>query len=133
MADFLFAALSVSRPAGMDLPAFIQLGMLVRRQAGIDRLERVLVQTPANPSQEALRNHALQALRRAQQRLLSNVLQQMPVGAGGVDLPMKSIDAAMGKLKLDTRSAPTEQQSLEQAVLEVWTLSEALTPSSNAA
>jgi glutamate dehydrogenase len=136
MADFLFAALSVSRPAGMDLPSFIQIGMVVRRQAGIDRLESVLTHTQVSPAQEALRSHALQVLRRAQQRLLAQVLQQIPANvkatAGGADKPGKSVEQVMSKLKLASR-ATGEQQGFEQAVLDVWSLSEAVSSSGGAA
>jgi glutamate dehydrogenase len=132
MADFLFAALSVPRPAGMDLPSFIRIGMAVRRQAGIDGLERVLVQTPAKAAQEALRNHALHALRRAQQRLLTQVLQQTPVGVGA-DAPASSVEQVMSKLNGARNVTPAEAQGLEQAVLAVWALSEAVSPSSDAA
>ena len=130
MADFLFAALSVQRPAGLSLPAFIQLGMAVRRQAGIDRLERVLTHTPVTTSQEGLRSHALQVLRRAQQRLLTQVLQQMPVSADGADIPEKSVKQVIGKLKLAPQGEP---QGFEQAVLNVWSLSEAVSPANGAA
>jgi glutamate dehydrogenase len=129
MADFLFAALSVSRPAGMDLPAFIQVGMAVRRQAGIDRLERVLTHTQVSAAQEALRSHALQVLRRAQQRLLTQVLQQMPASlataAGGAEMPEKSVEQVMSKLRLAPPQA-NGQHGFEQAVLDVWSLSEAV-------
>jgi glutamate dehydrogenase len=130
MADFLFAALSVSRPAGMSLPAFIQVGMAVRRQAGIDRLERVLTHTQVGAAQEALRSHALQVLRRAQQRLLTQVLQQMPVSAGGGEMSEKSVEQVMSKLKLAPQ--PAGQHGFEQAVLDVWSLSEAVSPSNGA-
>ena len=105
MADFLFAALSVVRPAAMSLPDFLQIGMHLRSQSGIDRLERALMEQCADMSQEALRVHALQALRRAQQRLLAQALENkssiLPAPVGG--------------------DAPT----LEQAVLAVWAISEA--------
>ena len=118
MADFLFAALSVPRPAGMGLAAFLQVGMHLRRQAGIDGLERVLMQTPGNHAQEALRGHALQALRRAQQRLLAQVLQQ--------DGKADAVGSVLGKLKLNGSVGMAQAQpSLENAVLEVWALSEA--------
>jgi len=128
MADFLFAALSVQRPSGMTLPAFIQIGMSVRRQSGIDRLERVLTQSAVTKEQEGLRSHALQSLRRAQQRLLSLVMTQMPVSAGGAALPEKSVEQVMAKLKFAPRAADA-QPTLEQAVLDAWSLSEALSSS----
>jgi glutamate dehydrogenase len=125
MADFLFAALSVPRPAGMDLTSFIQIGMAVRGQAGIDRLERVLTQTPASTSQEALRGHALQALRRAQQRLMAQVLQKATAGVADREPPASLVGQAMHRLKIEAQ-ALAEAPSLEQAVLAAWTLSEAV-------
>jgi glutamate dehydrogenase len=118
MADFLFAALSVPRPTDMALPAFLQVGMRLRHQTGIDGLERMLMQSQSNPSQEALRGHALQALRRAQQRLLGRVLQSMPVNAE------RAVETVIGQLKIDGHGN-SNVASLEHAVLDVWTLSEA--------
>ena len=74
VATFLFAAVSVQRPAGMSLAQFLQVGMALRGQAGIDTLERGLKLAPHSKSQEQLRNYAMQALRRTQQRLLMQVL-----------------------------------------------------------
>jgi glutamate dehydrogenase len=110
MADFLFAALSVARPAAMSLPDFLRLGMELRSQTGIDRLERVLMEKSSDPAQEALRLHALQALRRAQQRLLLQALQNK-----------RGSTAA----RIDVESAVGPAPTLEQAVLEAWTISEA--------
>src|SRR5262249_51493272 len=78
IADFLFAGVAVRRQDGMTLPQLLRLGMTLRHEAGIDGLERILLHAPANASQQALRDHALQALRRAQQRLLARVLQSPP-------------------------------------------------------
>jgi glutamate dehydrogenase len=126
IADFLFAGLSVPRPDGMTLPQFLQLGMALRRQVGIDGLERVLMHAQANASQEPLRDHALQALRRAQQRLLMRVLQQVPVGSKPDDNPAAVVEALMAKLKVGARTAnDTAAENLEHAVLDVWALSEA--------
>ena len=113
MADFLFAALSVSRPAAMSLPDFLKLGMELRSQTGIDRLERVLMERSAAPetaAHEGLRLHALQALRRAQQRLLIQALQNK-----------RSRTVARSGAEATASTTPT----LEQAVLEAWTISEA--------
>ncbi len=126
MADFLFAALSVPRPAEMALPAFLQLGMRLRHQAGIDGLERVLMQSQGIPAQEALRGHALQALRRAQQRLLGRVLQQMPVNMDG------AVETVISQLKINGHG-DRNLASLEHAVLDVWTLSEAASSTAAAA
>jgi glutamate dehydrogenase len=132
IADFLFAGLSVPRPAGMSLPQFLQLGMMLRRQAGIDDLERVLMRAPANAAQEPLRDHALQALRRTQQRLLTRVLQQAPVGGGQAGDTAKTVEALMAKLKLGARAArDAAPQDIEHAVLHVWTLSEAVASASD--
>lgn len=126
LADFLFAGLSVARPADMSLPQFLKLGMALRRQVGIDGLERVLMHTTATASQEALRDHALQALRRAQQRLLTYVLQQAPTGTAQADNPAALVESLIARFKLSSRAADTAaQQNLEHAVLDVWALSEA--------
>ncbi|HYC43238.1 MAG TPA: NAD-glutamate dehydrogenase domain-containing protein [Noviherbaspirillum sp.] len=126
IADFLFAGLSVPRPDGMSLTQFLKLGMALRREAGIDGLERVLMHAPASATQEPLRDHALQALRRAQQRLLMRVLQQAPAGAKPSDDPASVVAVLINKLKVGARMASTSgQQNLELAVLDVWALSEA--------
>ncbi len=122
IADFLFAGLTVPRPEGMDLSHFLQLGMTFRRQVGIDGLERVLLQAPTNASQEPLRDHALQALRRAQQCLLMRVLQA-PVGGQPTDNPSAVVEALMRKLKAGRAQTTL---NLEHAVLGVWALSEAV-------
>jgi len=134
IADFLFAGLSVPRPEGMSLAQFLQLGMALRRQAGIDGLERVLMHAPASASQEPLRDHALQALRRAQQRLLMRVLQQAPVNAKATLDPASIVDALIHKLKVGARMAgAASMQNLELAVLDVWALSEAASAPADAA
>ncbi|HYD59204.1 MAG TPA: NAD-glutamate dehydrogenase domain-containing protein [Noviherbaspirillum sp.] len=131
-ADFLFAGLSVPRPDGMSLTQFLKLGMALRRQAGIDGLERVLMHAPATATQEPLRDHALQALRRAQQRLLMRVLQQAPANARPED-PASVVTALINKLKVGARAASTGgQQNLELAVLDVWALSEAASSTTDA-
>ena len=125
IADFLFAGLSVPRPDGMSLTQFLKLGMALRRQAGIDGLERVLMHAPASVTQQPLRDHALQALRRAQQRLLMRVLQQAPANTRPED-PAAVVAALINKLKVGARMASAgSQQNLELAVLDVWALSEA--------
>jgi glutamate dehydrogenase len=117
MADFLFAALSVPRPAGMSLTVFLQAGMQLRRQSGIDLLERALTQQAASPAQDGLRSHALQALRRAQQRLLTQVLPQLAADPSGV------IAAAIAQLNLARVPADA---GLESAVLQAWSLADAV-------
>jgi glutamate dehydrogenase len=125
MADFLFAALTVARPAGLSLPAFLQIGMNLRSRAGIDGLERALTQSPITAPQEPLRNHALQALRRAQQRLLAQVLRQMP-NAAPAAIANGVVENVVNKLQLNGHAgADPAQTSLEQAVLDAWALSEA--------
>jgi len=131
IADFLFAGLSVPRPDGMSLPQFLKLGMTLRRQIGIDGLERVLMHAPASASQEPLRDHALQALRRAQQRLLMRVLQQTPANAKPSDNPAALVDALINKLQVGARAADSAQ-NLEHAVLDVWALSEAASATTDA-
>jgi glutamate dehydrogenase len=123
IADFLFASLSVRRPDGMDLPTFLRLGLALRRQAGIAGLERILLQSPANDAQAPLRDHALLALRRAQQRLLMRVLHMAP--ADGIGDPAILVAALIDKLKVSARVAERPDGDLEHAVLDVWTLSEA--------
>jgi glutamate dehydrogenase len=122
MADFLFAGLSIPRPVNMSLPEFLQVGMELRRQSGIEVLERVLMHTAVNASQEALRGHALQALRGAQQHLLTKVLQQ-------ADKATTSIDAVGNLLRQRNIAARFSevagQDNLEQVILAVWELSEA--------
>jgi glutamate dehydrogenase len=126
MADFLFAGLTVPRPDGMSLPQFLQLGMALRRQVGIDGLERVLMHASASAEQQPLRDHALQALRRAQQRLLMRVLQQVPIGSRSSDNPAAMVEALINKLKVGARETQSpESSNLEHVVLDVWALSEA--------
>jgi glutamate dehydrogenase len=118
VATFLFAAVSVQRPAGMSLAQFLQVGMALRGQAGIDTLERGLKLAANSKSQEQLRNYAMQALRRTQQRLLTQVLAR---SNGGAKL-LEAVDAVTGPMKLADYGAPAD---LDQAMLDVWALSEA--------
>ena len=118
VATFLFAAVSVQRPAGMSLAQFLQVGMALRGKAGIDTLERGLKLTPTSKSQEQLRNYAMQALRRTQQRLLMQVLAK---SHGGSDA-LGAVGAVTGTMGLSGYAAPAD---LEQAMLDVWALSEA--------
>jgi glutamate dehydrogenase len=106
MADFLFAALSITRPATLSLPDFLKLGMALRSHAGIDRLERILMDKAGDAARDGLRLHALQALRRAQQGLMLAALQNTPVS---LPPPASSMDVL----------------TLEQAVLDAWTISDA--------
>lgn len=117
VAAFVFAALSVSRPGGMDLPAFLKVGMALRSQAGIDTLERGLKLPAVTRSQEQLRNYAQQALRRSQQRLLTQVLSRATNGHDGVD----AVEVVTNTLGL---SGYAQAADLEQAMLDVWALSE---------
>ncbi|MFT5535427.1 MAG: glutamate dehydrogenase, partial [Candidatus Paceibacteria bacterium] len=117
MADFLFAALSVPRPVGMSLTVFLQAGMQLRRQSGIDLLERALMQPSVSPAQDGLRSHALQALRRAQQRLLTQVLPLLAADSSGV------IADTIAGLHLAQASADV---GLEAAVLHAWSLADAV-------
>ncbi|WLI88721.1 NAD-glutamate dehydrogenase [Massilia sp. R2A-15] len=118
VATFLFAAVSVQRPAGMTLAQFLQVGMALRGQAGIDTLERGLKLASHSKSQDQLRNYAMQALRRTQQRLLMQVLAKSNGGAKPLDA-VGTVTAGMG---LSGYAAPAD---LEQAMLDVWALSEA--------
>jgi glutamate dehydrogenase len=118
VAAFLFAAVSVPRPDGMTLAQFLQVGMALRGQAGIDTLERGLKIAPHSKSQEQLRNYATQALRRTQQRLLAQVLEHSNGGAR----PLDAVGAVANTMGLSGYAAPAD---LEQAMLDVWALSEA--------
>jgi glutamate dehydrogenase len=118
VAAFVFAALSVSRPEGMDLPAFLQVGLALRAQVGIDTLERGLKLPATSRSQEQLRSYAQNALRRTQQRLLSQVLQH----ATGGHTAAEAVEVVANTLGLSGYAAATD---LEQAMLDVWALSEA--------
>jgi glutamate dehydrogenase len=122
LAAFLFAAVSVQRPQGMALAEFLHVGLLLREQAGIDTLERGLKLPATSKSQEQLRNYALQALRRTQQRLLMDVLAASRT-AGDMRSAVRELTAAMGLA--GGYAQPTD---LEQAMLAVWALSEGSSP-----
>jgi glutamate dehydrogenase len=120
VATFLFAAVSVQRPAGMTLAQFLQVGMALRGQAGIDTLERGLKLNAQSKSQEQLRNYATQALRRTQQRLLQQVLARSAKGGD----TMEAVELVTNTMGLAGYAPATD---LEQAMLDVWALSEATT------
>jgi glutamate dehydrogenase len=121
LAAFLFAAVSVQRPAGMSLAEFLQVGMVLRAASGIDMLERGLKLPATSKSQEQLRNYAMQALRRTQQRLLLTVLERTKQ-TGDMQAAVQETTSAMG---LTGFAQPTD---LEQAMLNVWSLSEGSSP-----
>lgn len=121
LATFLFAAVSVQRPSGMSLAQFLQVGMELRQQAGIDTLERGLKLPAQSKSQEQLRNYAMQALRRTQQRLLLQVIER--AGQGGD--PLAAVTEVTRARGLTGFAQPVE---LEQAMLDVWALSEGSSP-----
>ncbi len=121
LAAFLFAAVSVQRPSGMSLAEFLQVGMLLRAESGIDTLERGLKLPATSKSQEQLRNYAMQALRRTQQRLLLTVLERSKQ-TGDMQATVREVTSAMG---LTGFAQPTD---LEQAMLNVWSLSEGSSP-----
>ncbi|MES2316358.1 MAG: NAD-glutamate dehydrogenase domain-containing protein [Pseudomonadota bacterium] len=120
VATFLFAAVSVNRPAGMTLAQFLQVGMALRGQAGIDTLERGLKLHAQSKSQEQLRNYAMQALRRTQQRLLLQVLARSSDGSD----TLEAVELVTNTMGLAGYAPATD---LEQAMLDVWALSEATT------
>jgi glutamate dehydrogenase len=120
LSTFLFAAVSVQRPAGMSLPQFLHVGMQLREAAGIDNLERGLKLPATSKSQEQLRNYAMQALRRTQQRLLMAVLERAK--GGDASAAVRTVTQEMG---LTGYTLPTD---LEQAMLDVWALSEGSSP-----
>jgi len=121
LAAFLFAAVSVQRPGGLSLAEFLHVGMLLRSAAGLDTLERGLKLPATSKSQEQLRNYALQALRRTQQRMLLQVLERAKQGSD-MQAAVQDLVAAMG---LGNHAQPTD---LEQAMLDVWALSEGSSP-----
>jgi glutamate dehydrogenase len=121
LATFLFAAVSVQRPSGMSLAQFLQVGMALRQQAGIDMLERGLKLPAQSKAQEQLRNYAMQALRRTQQRLLLQVIER--AGMGGD--PLAAVGEVTTARGLTGFTQPVE---LEQAMLDVWALSEGSSP-----
>jgi glutamate dehydrogenase len=126
VATFLFAAVSVQRPAGMSLAQFLEVGMALRGQAGIDTLERGLKLTAQSKSQEQLRNYAMQALRRTQQRLLMQVLARSSEGGD----TLEAVEVVTNTMGLSGYAPATD---LEQAMLDVWALSEATTASATSA
>jgi len=118
VATFLFAAVSVQRPSGMSLAQFLEVGMALRGQAGIDTLERGLKLTAHSKSQEQLRSYAMQALRRTQQRLLQQVLARAHEGAD----TLAAVEVVTNSMGLSGYAPAVD---LEQAMLDVWALSEA--------
>lgn len=122
MADFLFSSLGAPRSAGLDLAVYLQIGMLLRAQSGIAQLEPVLMQSQVTP----LRTHALNALRRAQQKLLELVLVHMPSAQSSPEQLIAHINALLMRRGIEIKAGSrNELPSLETAVLEVWALSEA--------
>lgn len=123
MADFLFSSLAAQRQPGLDLAVYLQIGLILRQQSGIAQLEPALMQTQVTP----LRSHALSALRRAQQRLLDLVMQNLP--ASGLSQPDKlvsDINSVLQHAGIEVRSSSRDElPGLEAAVLDVWALSEA--------
>jgi glutamate dehydrogenase len=64
----------------------------------------------------------LQALRRAQQRLLMRVLHDAKPGSAD---PALLVSALIDKLKVSARASDAGGLALEHAVLDAWALSEA--------
>jgi glutamate dehydrogenase len=122
LATFLFTAVSVQRPEGMSLADFLHVGVQLRAGAGIDALERGLALPAAGKSQEQLRNYAVQALRRTQQRLLMEVLERSKRD-GDVAAAVRDLLDARG-----LHSGYTLPADLEEAMLDVWALSEGSSP-----
>lgn len=121
-ASFLFAAVSVQRPGGMTLLQFLQIGTVLRQKVGIDTLELGLKLPAQSKSQEQLRNYALQSLRRAQQRMLLQVIERAGGNGGNMEAAVEEVMAARGL------SGFAQPADLEQAMLDVWALSEGLNP-----
>jgi glutamate dehydrogenase len=126
MADFLFSTLTMQRKKELDLAFFLQIGLQLRQQSGIAQLEPVLMQTHVTP----LRTHALNALRRAQHRLLEVVLAKMPQTTLEAEQLVQHINAVLTQMGLEVKTdekteGEVEPLTLESAVLDVWALSEA--------
>jgi glutamate dehydrogenase len=121
VAAFLFASLSVARPNGMDLATFLQVGMQLRGLTGIAALERGLKAAPGTPAQQQLRDYAQQALRRAQTRLLAQMMSGRDAKA--------SLDAVIAALAQNGYTHAVQAAGVEvapeQTMLEAWTLAEA--------
>ncbi|MET3108735.1 glutamate dehydrogenase [Oxalobacteraceae bacterium GrIS 2.11] len=127
MADFLFSSLAAPRSVGLDLAVFLQIGLQLRQQSGIAQLEPVLMQTSVTP----LRTHALNALRRAQQRLLELVLLKMPAGQIQSDKLIAHINEVLTQVGIEVKTGNRNAlPGLESAVLDVWALSEAASAAS---
>ena len=124
IADFVFSALAVDRPASMSLPTLLLVGVEVRRRTGIDALEQSLMHAAASPAQQALRGHALQVLRRAQQALLNRVLQEIGSLPACDPETGRKLDARMVLLPGAETGAVTAD--VDTAILRAWTLSEAI-------
>jgi glutamate dehydrogenase len=105
----------------MTLLQFLQIGTVLRQKVGIDTLELGLKLPAQSKSQEQLRNYALQSLRRAQQRLLLQVIERAGQD-GNMEAAVEEVMAARG---LTGFAQPAD---LEQAMLDVWALSEGLSP-----
>ncbi len=118
VAGFLFASLSVTRPGDMDLATFLQVGMVLRQEAGITVLEQGLKQITA--ASGGLRDYAQQVLQRTQQRLLAQVLGHM-AGKGG-----KACDSEQAVAQVVASLPKAHGGPAEQAMLQVWALSEAV-------
>ena len=127
MADFLFSSLSAPRTENLDLAVYLQIGLQLRQQSGIAQLEPVLMQTQVTP----LGSHALNALRRAQQRLLELVLLKMPAGPIHADQLSAHINAVLAQVGIAVKTGGrNELPGLESAVLDAWALSEAASAAS---
>ena len=88
-----------------------------------NRLGKSGLKLPAtSKSQEQLRNYALQALRRTQQRLLTEVLAASRT-SGDMQSAVRELAAAMG-----LSAGYVQPTDLEQAMLAVWSLSEGSSP-----
>ena len=125
VADFLFAALAVKRPVGMSLPTLLQLGVEVRRRAGIDALEKTLMRSLAAPAQQALRGHALQALRRAQQGLLAHVLDATAMLPADDPAAGERVATLLAHV-VPSAAAGAVTGTLDDAILDAWNMSEAV-------
>ncbi len=117
----------------LDLALLLQIGLQLRQESGIAQLEHVLMQTQVTP----LRTHALNALRRAQHRLLELILANLPSfidthGHMETGRLTQHIHTVLAQVGLQAKAPHTQHEatSLEAAVLDAWSFSEAASAAS---
>ena len=126
-ADFLFAATTLRRPAGLSLAQLLQAGMSLRQRSGIEQLERSLTQATVTQAQAPLRQHALQSLRHTQQQLLMRALAARAQGGQSEQAASQAIDSLIEQIK-QFAAPPAAEATLDERVLQVWALADATRP-----